>query len=261
VYLAVAFAVTWSAWLALALMTRAGLLTYGEPAFMAIYILGGFGPAIGAYVSIWLTRSQAPFSEYHRRLFKWRVPILWYLFAVAVPLCTAFLAIGIVTFIAPNLRGALDVQPWYRFFPLFAMMLIGGGVEELGWRGVAQPEISRRIGPAAAALCVGVVWALWHLPLFYIAGVSQYQGNFPRFALGVVGAALILGWVYSRTQSILLCILLHATSNAVTALGLAVASNQPALMLLGPCLNVLLGGALLIADRVRARVLIAARYK
>ncbi|MCK2372907.1 CPBP family glutamic-type intramembrane protease, partial [Escherichia coli] len=79
--------------------------------------------------------------------------------------------------------------------PLFGMMLVGGGVEELGWRGIAQPELARRHGPLPAALVVGLVWALWHLPLFHIPGVSQYGGSFPHFAAGVFGSALLLAGV------------------------------------------------------------------
>ena len=106
------------------------------------------------------------------------------------------------------------------YFRLFPFMILGGGLEELGWRGVAQPEMERGINRPAAAVLVGLIWSLWHLPLFYLPGVGKFGTSFFPFALEIVGTALILAWLYGQTQSILLCILFHAGLNAVACLGL-----------------------------------------
>lgn len=68
-------------------------------------------------------------------------------------------------------------------------MIVGGGLEEPGWRGVAQPELERRWSRWRAATVVGVIWALWHLPLFHIPGVGQYGDSFPLFAASTLGQA------------------------------------------------------------------------
>jgi Type II CAAX prenyl endopeptidase Rce1-like len=57
-------------------------------------------------------------------------------------------------------------KPWYAFVPYFFEMVAGGGLEEFGWRGIAQPELERRFRLPAAAWIVGCLWAVWHLPLF-----------------------------------------------------------------------------------------------
>jgi membrane protease YdiL (CAAX protease family) len=258
-YLVATFVITWGAWSSLAWLAQSGALAYGQGPFMLLYVLGGFGPTIGAYVAVLATRSQAPLAEYHRRLLRWRVPAGWYLVAVGLPIGLAAVSTGIAVLLSPDLSAAVSIKPWYIFVPLFAMMIIGGGLEELGWRGVAQPEISRLASAATAALWVGLMWALWHLPLFFVPGVSQYGGNFPIFAVGVVGTALTLGWLYSRTESILLCIVFHAAGNAITALGLVVPSGRDWLGLVGPCLSVVVGAALVLTDAARPADRTAAR--
>jgi membrane protease YdiL (CAAX protease family) len=260
IYLAATFGVTWGAWGSLAALAPAGGgFVYGRWPFMTLFILGGFGPAIGAYVAVLATAARAPRGEFHRRLLRWRVAPWIYLAAAGLPAAIAAAATGIAVLLRPALATDLAIKPWIMIVPLFAMMIVGGGVEELGWRGVAQPEMARAIGPLPAALAVGAVWAIWHAPLFFIPGVSQYGGNFPRFAVGVVGAALILAWIYARGESILLCIVCHAAGNAATALGLAVPAGGGALTLLAPVLSVAIGAALLIADRALPRGMRATR--
>ncbi len=249
VYLLSTFAVTWGAWGSLAVLAARGALSYGQAPFMALYILGGFGPAIGAYAALLATPGQGPLGEYHRRLLRWRVAPWLYAAAPGLPLAIAAMALGIALQLNPALSAAVTVKPWTAFLPLFGMMLVGGGVEELGWRGIAQPELARRHGPLPAALVVGLVWALWHLPLFHIPGVSQYGGSFPHFAAGVFGSALLLAGVYQRSGSILLCIVCHAAGNAATAMGLAVPAQALWLSLLAPCLSALAGAGLLLPAR------------
>jgi uncharacterized protein len=252
IFLAVAFGMTWSAWGALGWLARVQMVAYGQWPFMVLYVLGGLGPTIAAYIAVLSTSTQAPLREFHQRLFRWRVAGRWYITAIASPVSLAIISTMIATQFTPGLAALLSVRPWIMFLPLFAMMIVGGGLEELGWRGVAQPELASAIGSAKAALSVGLVWAIWHVPLFFLPGVSQYGGNFPLFAIGVIANALMLGWLYSRTDSILLCIVFHASSNAITALGFAIPRESGWWVLLGPCLNILVGAVLLCALPVRS---------
>ncbi len=121
-------------------------------------------------------------------------------------------------------------------------------MEELGWRGIAQPEMERSLSRPVAAVLVGLIWALWHLLLFVLPGVAQYGTNFPVFAVGVVGNAMMLAWLYGRTESILLCIVFHATLNVVATLGLAIPANRHSQAVLDACLRVVVGALLLAVD-------------
>jgi membrane protease YdiL (CAAX protease family) len=107
------------------------------------------------------------------------------------------------------------------------------------------------MGRPAAAVIVGVVWAVWHLPLFVLPGAGQYGTNFPIFALGVVGLALALAWLYGGTRSIFLCVMFHAAYNAVLAMGLAVPTSRTVPALADGALRLVVGAALVVATRRR----------
>jgi uncharacterized protein len=245
IFLAVSFLFTWTCWGILVPLARARTVVYGHLPFMLLYMLGGLGPTIAAYVAVLATRAQSPLREFHTRLFRWRVAWSWYVIAAALPVALALASVGVAILVDPDFPGELSVRPWYMLVPLFLVMIAGGGLEELGWRGVAQPELERGLRRPAAAVLVGLIWSLWHLPLFLLPGVRQYGTNFPVFAIGLVGGALILAWLYGCTESILLCILFHAGSNAVAALGLAIPSDRRLPAVLDACLRVVIGALLL----------------
>ena len=86
--------------------------------------------------------------------------------------------------------------------------------EEIGWRGFALPRLAERVGLGGASLILGVVWAAWHLPFFYMAGTDNYGQSFPAFVLAVTGLSATLAWLYLRTGgSLFATMLLHAASN------------------------------------------------
>ncbi|WP_109126753.1 type II CAAX endopeptidase family protein [Dyella sp. C11] len=251
IFLAVAFGITWLAWWALVALAQAGFTTYGRWPFMTLYVLGGLGPTIAAYVAVYRTREEAPLSEFNRRVLRWRVSPAWYLLALGLPLALGFMAIGVAVALKPELATGVAFKPWY-LFPLYLLMtIIGGGLEEFGWRGIAQEEWGRAIGSIRAALLIGPIWTLWHLPLFFMPGVAQYHASFAMFLIGVMGNALLLGWLYSRTRSILLCVLMHAAMNAATMMGVGVPSGFE-MSIIGPCLNLCVGALLFLSSGRRA---------
>ncbi|WP_158543498.1 CPBP family intramembrane glutamic endopeptidase [Dyella solisilvae] len=245
-YLVTAFAITWVAWWSLVALSQAGLTRYGQWPFMSLYVIGGLGPTIAAYVAVCLTRSSDVLREFNRRVLNWRVGPPWYLFALGLPIILGFVALGVAVALRPSVMEAIAIRPWYVFPLLLAMTIIGGGLEEFGWRGILQEEWGPVIGPARAALLIGPIWAVWHLPLFWMPGVSQYHGQFAPFLLGVMGNALLFGWLYSGTRSILLCVLMHAATNAVTMLGVAVPTGV-GLSLIGPGVSLAVGALLFLA--------------
>src|SRR5204863_4301957 len=62
--------------------------------------------------------------------------------------------------------------------------------EEIGWRGYALPRLAREVGLARASVMLGVIWALWHLPLFIIPGIDKNQESFPAFLVGVMAVSV-----------------------------------------------------------------------
>jgi membrane protease YdiL (CAAX protease family) len=222
IYLGATFAITWTCWWTLATEVPPGSTPFASGLSLTMYLLGGFGPTIGAYVAVVATPPEGSLLEYNARLFRFRVNPLWYLAVALVPPTLAFGKEWIARWVgAPDIAIA-PLEPLARIFTLFPTMIIGGGLEELGWRGVAQPSLERLMPRSLAALCAGLIWAVWHFPLFHLHGVSQFDGNFPLFALDVIANAALLAWIYDGTQSIFLCVLFHAASNTTAAMGLVV---------------------------------------
>ena len=221
----------------------AGATPLSFPGSAALYVLGGLGPTLAALVAVVLTPRGGSLREYAGRVFRWRVSLAWYLIALCGPplLAWGLAQLGLMQHAAPP-----AVLPWSQALALFPLMILGGGLEELGWRGVAQPALQHRWPLLGACLAVGALWALWHLPLFFLHGTAQYDGSFARFAAGVCANALLFGWLYAATGSILLCVLAHAASNTASASGLELPAAAGALLWLATALKIALGAGLIL---------------
>jgi membrane protease YdiL (CAAX protease family) len=102
-----------------------------------------------------------------------------------------------------------------------ALGLVVGFFEELGWTGFAQPRLRRRYGVLTTGLVMGLLWGTWHFPMF--AGTTDPKGTVPS---AVLVAAFLFGWlppyrvllvwVYDRTESLLMAMLMHAPISATT---------------------------------------------
>lgn len=107
-----------------------------------------------------------------------------------------------------------------------ALLILGTAVsvwaqagEEVGWRGYALPRLARHIGLAGASLVLGVIWAVWHLPLFVLPDSGSTGQSFPVYLLQVAPLSVALAFLYWRTGgSLLLVMLLHAGVNNMTGI-------------------------------------------
>lgn len=105
--------------------------------------------------------------------------------------------------------------PWYLFILFMPMMILGGGLEEIGWRGVFQPLLEKRFSFPAAALIEGLIWSIWHLPLWFVPNTSQGDMNFAAFTLYCITLGLTLAAAYRLTGSLWAAVLIHAWGNTV----------------------------------------------
>ena len=130
---------------------------------------------------------------------KWRVPLRYYLYALGLPA----LLFAIVNLELALLGHDIDLASTTERLPAYlgtflVVLTIGGGLEEPGWRGFALPRLQEQHTPVKATLALGVIWGVWHLPLYGLAFVGPMLFVF------------FYTWLYNRTGSVLLCILLHA---------------------------------------------------
>jgi uncharacterized protein len=213
-YVALAFGWTWSFWGALA-----ALPDLPGPAPFLLHLTGGLGPLVGA---AWVLRRR---DRAYRRRFVRRVwdprgiGTAWWVALLAVTAlpatlgATAAAALG-VTATHPD-RAPAAVAAVLTF------ALAAGLVEEPGWRGAAMDAWPGRGRAVWMALGIGVVWTLWHLPLYLVEGSYQHALGFGsvRFwltSLALVELAVLYVWlVQGSGGSILIAVLAHAGFNAV----------------------------------------------
>jgi CAAX protease family protein len=214
-FCALAFAFTWACWLSIGL-ARAGWLQL-PIAEERLATLGQFGPLIAAVTFSLRDGYAGGLRGLVGRCLHWRVHPLWY---------------GVVLLLPPACLGsAICVHDWFQgkfvavpslgspvtLFPHLVLTLLFGGPlgEELGWRGFVLPRLRATWNPIPASLLLGIIWALWHLPLWWIADVPA---PFWLYVVGVLPLTYLFTWVAEHTGgSVLLALLFHASLNTSLA--------------------------------------------
>jgi membrane protease YdiL (CAAX protease family) len=216
-FFALTLGISWTLWLPLAFQDTLGLAIPDGLGTLPI-IVGGFGPAIAAVIMTW--RGDGTVRALMKSVLDWRQHPRWYL--VALFLMPAMIPVGSAMYAANG--GVLDLSVLVQRLPMYPVqfvfvLFLGGGQEELGWRGFALPRLQAAYGGTVASLVIGVVWAVWHLPVFAIPAASQYGQAFLPYAVGVLGFSVLLTWVFNGTGgSVLLAMLFHASVNTASTL-------------------------------------------
>src|SRR5215213_1775824 len=215
------------------------------------------GPSVAGILMTGLLYGRAGLREFRSRLLRWRVGARWY----AVALLTAPL-LSVATLFALSLTSSEYLPTILTTSDKGALLLLGivgtfvGGIfEELGWTGFATPTLLRRMryGVLATGLFVGVLWGVAHLPLYYWGASGNLSG---AFLLAVVAAnvlawfppyRVLMVWVYDRTGSLLLAMLMHgsATGSLVILASLAGMALFTFLLAFGAVLWVVVGAVAL----------------
>ena len=89
--------------------------------------------------------------------------------------------------------------------------------EEIGWRAWLLPRLAERVGNRLGIVLTSIIWAGWHVP-FGLSGIHHIEGMSPMAValgvpVGVVASALIIGWLWVRTESIWLVAIAHGAFN------------------------------------------------
>jgi membrane protease YdiL (CAAX protease family) len=145
-----------------------------------------------------------------RARFAVRVRPCWYA-ALLIPPAT-ILAVLLV------LRTVVSANFAPNFFAFGVIAgLLAGFCEELGWTGFAYPRMRERFGALLAAVALGALWAVWHLPIVDSLGAATPHGSaWPAFFGAFVGlliaVRMLIAWVYDHTGSLRMAQLMHAFS-------------------------------------------------
>lgn len=194
-----------------------GSLTKQNWLFALLAVLAVYGPLIGTIVVS--CRSQS-IRESIKTTFIFTKNTKMYFYAIGI-----FLVIGL----APSLpllftSGMSDITVYTASLILvifFIFQLLTSGMEEFGWRGFLLPELLKTNDGWTASLKVGIIWALWHLPIvlyiFHVQGMPLFAMlfSFVGFSMGIIAMSVLHTYFFVQTKSILFSVFLHAIGNTI----------------------------------------------
>ena len=226
----VVFCWSWSFWIVAAFLKISVLAPLGR----TLLLLGVLGPMVGGIAFARFTHGGRRWKEYWARLGdprrigpKWWpvvllfVPVLVALAVLLAELSGDTLARPMAGFMVANSFASPSTAMAF----LFGLLVLGPVPEELGWRGYALDRLQERRGPLASALILGALWAIWHLPLFFMRDMLHWSHGvgstwFWLFLVQVPCMSVVMTWLFNNTnRSTLGAILFHFSANLAFALG------------------------------------------
>ncbi|MAT99809.1 MAG: CPBP family intramembrane metalloprotease [Anaerolineaceae bacterium] len=189
-----------------------GALDFRVP--VPLLVLMGYGPTLAALLVTGWTKGKSGIRALLRKLLVWRVGMLWAVVGILGMAGLFFLAYQLSNWLGYPVPAAPEIpmSPIVAVPVLFIVSLLING-EEIGWRGFALPRLQARFNALTASLILGVIWAGFHLPLFWTIGSTQAGQPIFGFLISIVASSIIVTWLYNNTDSLLLVILFHASVN------------------------------------------------
>jgi membrane protease YdiL (CAAX protease family) len=220
VFFIVAFLWSWIFWgfsiIVVNMFDRSVLL---DRIVYSIFLIGLFGPGIGAFFSINSLEEKGSIKKFIKSFlslnFGWKT---W--FAIIA-------GFGIITFsawVTPEYFGEerlplgfsnLYLFPVYLVIILFFTTFFVGGNEEIGWRGYIMPYFEKSYGLIIGSLILGIIWVIWHIPMWFIPVLNHVYMNFFCFMLMCIGLSYVFSWVIEASENRLFSgLIVHGTVNA-----------------------------------------------
>lgn len=192
-----------------------------------IIILITFIPSIVAIIFTYFIMGGKAVGTLLKRVIQYKFHKVWYLYIfLLMPsiLILSYLILNIFTVVEFNsiLLPVIINQPWSIILIFLYMLALQGPLgEELGWRGFALDKLLQLFTPIKSSLILGVIWSLWHLPMFFMKGTIQYEIAANGFIAGFIGylvytvmVTILLTILHLKTNgSILAAVLFHTMSN------------------------------------------------
>jgi membrane protease YdiL (CAAX protease family) len=208
-----AFLLPWLVWGTTIAQTR-GILSFHIPQSLAFWV----GLTLATFLSAAITGGIPAIKDLFYRMIRWRVNPIWYIAALTLTGILGVVSIGIhLVFGGTHQVGVL--LPLSNLLPsLLFQIFFFWLTEETAWRGFALPRLQSKYNPTISSLILGLLWGLWHIPLFFIPGSFQSTIPFTGFILSAVAISILMTWVFNHTKgSVLVAAVFHAATDVTIA--------------------------------------------
>jgi membrane protease YdiL (CAAX protease family) len=209
-YFALTFAISWLG----ALVVVVPKLLRGEPVpkFSGILMFPVMllGPVVSGILLTRVVDGSGGLRDLFLRIRKIRVESQWYAVLLIPPAAILIVLFCLKALVSPAFAPN-------RFFVGVSFGIVAGFFEEIGWTGFAFPRMARTGNALTAAVALGVLWGIWHMPVIDYLGTATPHGAywlryFLAFTASMTAMRVLIGWIYANTKSVLLAQLMHASS-------------------------------------------------
>jgi membrane protease YdiL (CAAX protease family) len=185
--------------------------------------LGAFSASLAGIVLAAIEGRKGGVRELLGRFLIWRVGIQWWAFALLFGVIPAVAALYLFNLFGGPAVDWSGLKPFSSFVPMVILLTIFAGMgEEFGWRGFAMPRLQARHNALVSSLMIGVLWGIWHIPLFLTQGTTQSRWLADAGWIAPLGYTLFCmawsiqyTWVFNNTKgSVLLAAVIHGAINA-----------------------------------------------
>jgi membrane protease YdiL (CAAX protease family) len=222
IYFIIAFAISWGGILIVSGIDGfLGTTQVNEELMPLIYLATLLGPSLAGIISTGIVNGKEGFRKLYSRLLSWQIDFKWYLIALLIApvllIVILFALMSISSSYLPGIFGTDDKAS--LIISGIAAGIMVGIFEELGWTGFAVPQMSQRFGVLKTGLITGLLWGLWHMPLF-MGSVRSTEEIPPVIYLAVLlfsflpAFRVLMVWIYNQTGSLLIIMLMHASLTA-----------------------------------------------
>jgi uncharacterized protein len=192
-------------------------LATGNPVLQAaMVLLSTFAPMLAALVVTGIAEGRAGLKALRQRVFHWRIQPQWYVLAAVIPaVCVLAPILFGILFISSDAYQPAPITPANQ--AVLSAVLIFALLEETGWTGFLLPRLLNRYSTLGAALLLGFLQGIWHLPLWV------FTPDLPYTALAGIAYTtafrVVLVWLNQKTgRSVFIAAIFHAAINAANSL-------------------------------------------
>jgi uncharacterized protein len=184
------------------------------------------GPSLAGILMTMLVSGWGGLRALFSRILMWRVSAAWYATVLLIAPLVVLTVLIALTLVSPRFLPTIFYADDKAAILLHGLAagLVAGLFEEIGWTGFAIPCLRSRFGIVATGVIVGSLWGFWHFivalwgsgtpsgqlaPVMFLSQVAFYVGVLPAYRI-------LMLWVYDRTESLLLAMLMHGSLTAAT---------------------------------------------